>query len=168
MHRGWSAATLEEIARTAGVTKGALYHHFTDKAALLRALYEGQEQLVVERLVGVVAGIDDPLEALRTGCHEFLRACQDPVFRRVVLVEAPAVLGWAEWRALDARYGFGLLHAAVDAAVAAGRLQPLPTEQLSHLLLAARMEAALLSAREDGDATDAIETFDALLNGVSR
>ena len=96
--RGWAATTIDEVVRAAGVTKGALYHHFRDKTDVLRAVYEEQEQRSIDGLLAIGAQHDDPLDALRAGCRGFLTACLDPTFRRIALVEAPAGLGWEEWR----------------------------------------------------------------------
>jgi AcrR family transcriptional regulator len=167
--RGWAATSVDEVVRAAGVTKGALYHHFRDKTALLRAVYEEQEQASIERLLGLVGDTDDPLDQLRLGSRAFLTACLDPTFRRIALVEAPAGLGWDEWREIDARYGFGLLRAGVEAAMDAGRLRRMPVDGIAHLLLAALSEAALLLGRADDPEAafaEIADTFDALLDGL--
>jgi AcrR family transcriptional regulator len=167
--RGWAATSVEGVVRTAGVTKGALYHHFRDKTDLLRAVYEQQEQRSIEHLVTGVDPDADPFDALRAGCRAFLTECLDPPFRRIALVEAPAGLGWEEWRAIDARYGFGLLRAGVEAAIAAGRMRPMPVDQTAHLLLAAVSEAALLlgqSSDPEADFDEIAGAFDALLDGL--
>ena len=131
------------------MTKGALYHHFRDKTDLLRAVYEEQEQQSIDGLLALGCEHADPLDALRAGCRAFLTACLDPTFRRIALVEAPAALGWEEWREIDARYGFGLLRAGVEAAMDAGRLRRMPVDHVAHLLLAALSEAALLLGRAE-------------------
>jgi AcrR family transcriptional regulator len=167
--RGWAGTPLDDVARAAGVTKGAVYHHFSDKVHLLRAVYEDQEQQSLEGFAATAAEHDDPLDALRAGCHAFLTTCLDPTFRRIALIEAPAALGWEEWRAIDARYGFGLLRAGVEAAMDARRLRRLPVDHVAHLLLAALIEAALLVGRADNpfDTRNEIAlAFDALLDGL--
>lgn len=167
--RGWAATSIDEVVSTAGVTKGALYHHFRDKSDVLRAVYEEQEQRSIEGLVAIGGEHTDPLDALRAGCRAFLTACLDPTFRKIALVEAPAALGWEEWREIDARYGFGLLLAGVDAAMDGGRLRRMPVENVAHLLLAALSEAALLIGRSEKPEADFDEiagAFDALLDGL--
>ena len=167
--RGWAATTIDEIVRAAGVTKGALYHHFRDKTDVLRAVYEEQEQRSIDGLLAVSAEHDDPLDALRAGCRGFLTACLDPTFRRIALVEAPAGLGWEEWRAIDARYGFGLLRAGVEVSMRAGRVRRMPLDLVAHMLLAALSEAALLLGRaEDPEASldELAGAFDALIDGL--
>jgi len=167
--RGWAATTVDEIVRAAGVTKGALYHHFRDKTDVLRAVYEEQEARSIELLLSIPIETDDPLDLLRLGCRAFLTECLDPTFRRIALVEAPAALGWEEWRAIDARYGFGLLRAGVANAMEAGRIRRLPLDRVAHLLLAALLEAALLLGGEDDPAAvfdEVADTLDALLDGL--
>jgi AcrR family transcriptional regulator len=167
--KGWAGTSVDEVVRTAEVTKGALYHHFRDKTDLLRAVYEEQEQASVERLLGLAGSVTDPLDQLRAGSRAFLDACLDPTFRRIALVEAPAGLGWEEWREIDARYGFGLLRGAVEAAMDAGRMRRMPVDQVAHLLLAALSEAALLLGQSADPAADFDEiaaAFDALVDGL--
>jgi AcrR family transcriptional regulator len=168
--QGWAATSVDEVARTAGVTKGALYHHFRDKTDLLRAVYEDQEAASIARLTSVAVEGMDPLDILRAGCRKFLEECLDPTFRRIALVEAPAGLGWEEWREIDARYGFGLLKLGVTGAMDAGRLRPLPVDFVAHLLLAALSEAALLlgqSSDPEADFDEIASSFDALLDGLA-
>lgn len=168
--RGWAPTSVDEVVRAAGVTKGALYHHFRDKTDLLRAVYEEQEQRSIEGLLEIGTQHPDPLDALRAGSRAFLTSCLDPMFRRIALVEAPAGLGWEEWREIDARYGFGLLQAGVVAAMDAGRLRRMPVGHLAHLLLAALSEAALLLGQAEDPAAELDEiaaAFDALLDGLA-
>jgi AcrR family transcriptional regulator len=169
--RGFAATSIDEVVRTAGVTKGALYHHFRDKTDLLRAVYEEQEQLSIDGLLALGAQHADPLDALRAGCRAFLTACLDPTFRRIALVEAPAALGWEEWREIDGRYGFGLLRTGVEVAMDAGRLRRMPVDNVSHLLLAALSEAALLLGRAEDPASvfdEVAAAFDALITGLEQ
>lgn len=132
--------------RRAGVTRGALYHHFAGKDDLFRAVFEEVEQEVTERVARAAASTPEPLDALRRGCREFLDAALDPAVQRIVLVDAPAVLGWSTWRELEARYGLGLTTMGLQAAMDAGAIARQPLEPLAHMLLASLNEAALLVA----------------------
>src|SRR5262245_66322463 len=76
--RGYAGVGTEEIVRRAGVTRGALYHHFADKRELFRAVHEGLERQVTEGIAARVAGHSDPLEAMVTGLRAYLDACTDP------------------------------------------------------------------------------------------
>src|SRR5712692_3347542 len=91
--RGFEATSLEELARHAGVSKGALYHHFPDKSEVLAAAYEDLERELSTRIAAVASGYNDPIDALKAGCQTFLEACRDPAIRRLALVDAPAGLG---------------------------------------------------------------------------
>ena len=133
--------------RAAGVTRGALYHHFADKQ-LFEAVYEQVEQQLVEQIASsALAQASDPLEALRVGARAFLDACEDPAVERIALVDAPSVLGWERWREIGLRYGFGLVQATVQAAIDEGLIEQQPATPLAHLLLGAIDEGALLIAR---------------------
>jgi AcrR family transcriptional regulator len=148
--RGFDSTGIEDIVREAGVSKGAMYHHYTDKVEVLAAVYEQIEQHLSARLLAVASKQADPLSALRAGAHEFLDACLDPVVRRIALVEAPAALGWERWRAIDARYGFGLLLTGLRAAADERQVRAENLEERAHLLLASLMEASLMvGASED-------------------
>jgi len=146
---GYDATSLEALTMRAGVSKGALYHHYADKSDVLAAAYEDLEHELSERLVTVASGSADPVEALRAGCHEFLDACRDPAIRRLALVDAPAHLGWERWREIDAQYGLGLLRVGLQAIADSGRGVQDQIDERAHLLLAALMEGSLLIAQAE-------------------
>jgi AcrR family transcriptional regulator len=149
--RGYAGVGTEEIVRRARVTRGALYHHFRDKKDLFRAVHEQLEGELVDALGRQLAAgpADDPIALLRTGVRAFLDHCLDPALARVALVDAPSVLGWAEWRAVDAKYGLGLVMAGLQGAMAAGAIREQPVKPLAHLLLGALGEAGMLIANAD-------------------
>ncbi len=168
--RGFAGAGREEIVRRAGVTRGALYHHFAGKEDLFRAVFEEVEREVTERVAKAAVSTSDPLAALRRGCQEFLDAPLDPAVQRIVLVDAPAVLGWSTWRELEARYGLGLTTMGLQAAMDADAIERQPLEPLAHMLLASLNEAALLVAgADDPNATRAEvgQVVDHLLDRLS-
>lgn len=148
--RGYGGVGTEEIVRAAGVTRGALYHHFSGKRELFRAVYEEVERQLVEQIAqSAIASASDPLAALHAGAQAFLDACEDPAVQRIALLDAPAVLGWEQWREIGMSYGFGLVEATLQAAVDAGLIEPQPVRPLAHLLLGAIDEGAMLVARAD-------------------
>jgi AcrR family transcriptional regulator len=147
--RGYAGVGTEEIVRRARVTRGALYHHFRDKKDLFRAVHEQVERELVESLGQRIAGIEDARELLATGIGSFLDACTDPALAQISLIDAPSVLGWAEWREIDARYGMGLVQLGLEAAMDQGVMPRQNPEPLAHLMLAALGEAALLIANAD-------------------
>jgi len=149
--RGYSAVGTEQVVKRARVTRGALYHHFDDKRDLFRAMYEQVETELTERIGAelVARAADDPLEALLEGMESVLDLSLDPDLRQITLVDAPAVLGWSEWRTLGDRYGLGLATAALEMGMEAGELRRQPARPLAHVLLAAMYEAALMVANSD-------------------
>jgi AcrR family transcriptional regulator len=149
--RGYEEVGTEEIVRAAGVTRGALYHHYGDKASLLEAVYNRIEAESTERVARIVLGSDlhSPLEAMKAGIEAFLAECEKPELRQIALHDAPAVLGWERWREIGAANGLGLIEASLAAAVEAGELRPLPVKPTAHLLMGALDEAAMLLARDE-------------------
>jgi AcrR family transcriptional regulator len=163
--RGYTAVATEEIVQAAGVTRGALYHHFAGKLELFEAVYEDVERELVERIAqAAMSGASDPLAALHAGAQAFLDACEDPAVQRIALVDAPSVLGWERWREIGMRYGFGLVQATLAAAIEAGQVDQAPVGPLAHLLLGAIDEGAMLIARAD----DGGETREAVGASVTR
>ncbi len=110
------------------------------------AVCEEAEQELVDRVATVAMTAPDPLAALRRGSEEFLDAVTDPAVQRILLVDAPAVMGWERWREMEARYGLGLVTEALRGVMEAGLMAPAPVEPLGHMLLAALNEAALVVA----------------------
>jgi AcrR family transcriptional regulator len=161
--RGYAEVGTEEIVARARVTRGALYHHFEDKRDLFRAVHERVEDELIARIGAAMGEVTDPWELMLTGTRSFLDACEEPAVKQIALIDAPAVLGWDEWRHIDERYGLGLTRAALRGAVDAGVLRPLPVEPLSHLLLAALSEAALMIAGADDPASTRREVEAALV-----
>jgi AcrR family transcriptional regulator len=163
--RGYAGVGTEEIVRAAGVTRGALYHHFEGKKQLFEAVYEELERELVEGLArSAELQTSDPLEVLRIGALAFLDASEDPAVQRIALLDAPAVLGWARWREIGMRYGLGVVQATLQAAVDAGAIEAQPVEPLAHMLVGAIDEGAMLVAR----ASDGGKTREAVGASVER
>src|SRR3954467_1940764 len=157
--RGYAAVGTEEIVARAKVTRGALYHHFTDKRDLFRAVFERVEGELMERIGARIEATDDPWELMLAGMRSFLDACEEPSVKQIALTDAPSVLGWQEWREIDNRHGLGLTRAALQGAVDAGVLRPIAVEPMAHLFVAALSEAAFVIAHasEPRRARDEVE-----------
>jgi AcrR family transcriptional regulator len=167
--RGYAATSTTEIVERAGVTRGALYHHFAAKEDLFRAVFEQLEDEVTEHVAKEALTSADPLEQLRRGTRAYLDACIDPAVQRVVLLEGPSVLGWQTWQEIEQRYGYGLVVAGVEAAIGAGLIAAQPVEPLAHVLFGALTEAGMVVARaDDSDAARAEmeAAMDRLLDGL--
>jgi AcrR family transcriptional regulator len=163
--RGYEATSIEAVLEAAGVSRGALYHHFADKRALFEAVLEDVEATLAARVHTEAmekADPADPASALRAGCLVWLRLIRDPVTRRIALVDAPAVVGWARWREIDECHWFGPLKAALAEALPPQRLDPTSLDVLAHMLLAALNELAFVMARA-ADPDDAARAGEAAL-----
>jgi AcrR family transcriptional regulator len=147
--RGYAEVGTEEIVTRAKVTRGALYHHFTDKRDLFRAVFERVEGDLMERIGSTMEGADDAWDLMVAGMRAFLDACEEPAVKQISLTDAPAVLGWEEWREIDNRHGLGLTRAALQGAVDAGVLRPIAVEPMAHLFVAALSEAAFVIAHAE-------------------
>jgi AcrR family transcriptional regulator len=171
--RGYAGVGTEEIARAAGVTRGALYHHFDGKRELFEAVYERIEVELAERIAAgaLEANASSPLAAMKAGAEMFLLASTEPETQQIVLLDGPSVLGWDRWREIAGEHGLGLIEATLQAAIEAGQVDSQPVRPLAHVLMGALDEAAMLVARADDAERMRAEvgrTLAALLDGLSR
>jgi AcrR family transcriptional regulator len=143
--RGFHATPAEDIVTRAGVTSGALYHHFRDKRDLFRSALDAAERALAERVARAASSGRDPWERLERGVDEYLRACGEREVRRIILLDGPSVLGWEEWRELDANHHLRPLGAVLALAMRAGLVEKQPVEPVARLLLGALTEAGLAS-----------------------
>ena len=168
--RGYADVTIDDIVGRAGVAKGAFYHHFSSKQALL--------DVVVDELQGEIADElrdnrrDGPLTAgiLADILEEYLRRAAQPARRRLVLVEGPEVLGWERWREIDDRHFAGMTRAGIAAILSSGTA-PAVVDDATRLILGAVMEAALATGRADDPDTTAARygrLLGGLLSGLTR
>ncbi|MCD0450396.1 TetR/AcrR family transcriptional regulator [Actinocorallia sp. API 0066] len=161
--RGYAEVGTEEIVRAAQVSRGALYHQFRDKKALFDAVVEQLEgEVTLQIIEGALAAAADPVEALRAGARAFLDACAAPETERILLLDAPGVLGWARWREIGAHHGLAAVEAALQAAIDAGALPTQPVRPLAHLVLGALDEAALAVAASPDPPTARTQMLTAL------
>ncbi|MCG7595598.1 TetR/AcrR family transcriptional regulator [Mycobacterium sp. PSTR-4-N] len=170
---GFADVSTQEIVAAAGVTRGALYHQFADKAELFAAVYEDVEAELVTQIATRIAEAEpaDHLAAMRIGARLFLDVCSAPAVQRIVLIDAPAVLGWQRWREVGMRYGLGVVEAMLAQAVADGVIPDQPVRPTAHVLLGALDEAALFIARaadQDTAKADMYAVCDRLIDGIAR
>ncbi|ROR72964.1 TetR/AcrR family transcriptional regulator [Bogoriella caseilytica] len=146
--RGFAQVSLDDVAQSAGVTRGAVYHHFGSKQGLFRAVVaQLQAEVAAAVLAAAECAGDDPVAQLRAGSHAFLEATTHPSVARILLIDAPAVIGWQEWRELDAQHSGAHLR---EILVQAGEAQ-VSAEPLAVQLSGAMNEAALWLAQRPGD-----------------
>jgi len=152
--KGYAATSLEDILAPTGLTKGALYHHFANKAAVLEALYVSMEEDLVARIgVAVASAEGDARSQIATALDAFLEASGEPSYVRIVLRDAPTVLGTEKGRAIDQRLGIGMTEALLHALVGDGYLPPFSIPMAARVVLAAVSEVAVtMSTSADPDA----------------
>lgn len=169
--RGYAAVGTEEVVRAAGVTRGALYHQFADKQALFRAVFEELEQEVIATSAERMADhAGDMVAAFKAGCRGWLEACASPLAERIILLDAPAVLGWDLWREIGETHGLGVVKASLEHGMASGALRRAPLEPLAHVMVGALDEAALYVARAEDRAralTETAEIIDRLIDSLA-
>lgn len=149
--RGYAEVGTPEIVTAAGVTRGAMYHQFADKAALFVAVVEAVEQDVMNRMATLVAaaGAATPADAIRAAVDAWLEVSGEPEVRQLVLLDAPSVLGWAGFRDIAQRYSLGMTEQLLSEAIKAGQLARQPVRALAHVLVGALDEAAMVIATAD-------------------
>jgi AcrR family transcriptional regulator len=147
--QGYDGTGTEQIVADARVTRGALYHHFRDKADLFRAVMAEAAGSVAQRLIDeqLASESPSPLAEIRNGVAAFLDVCMDGDFQRIVLVDGPRVLGSDAWEELVERYGRGILEEWLNRCMQAGELAAVPVRALARLLIAMLTEASLAIAR---------------------
>ncbi|MEV0582906.1 TetR/AcrR family transcriptional regulator [Nonomuraea sp. NPDC050310] len=165
---GYAAVSLAQIVTAAGVTKGALYHHFASKADLFRAVLAEVQAEVAREVAQTADAQPDPWSQFVAGCHAFLAASTAPAVQRIMLIDGPAVLGWNEWRTLDEATSARHLAEALTALIDAHLIPPQPVAPLTHLLSGAMNEAALwLASTTTPDALGTTQTaLTRLLNSL--
>ena len=149
--RGYEATSIEAVLEQAGVSRGSLYHHFASKEALFEAVVETVETSVGNATITAWAdaGDPDPVAGLRAGCLTWIRLAGEPTVRRILLLDAPAVLGWRRWREVEEQHALGGIKTVLQAVADEGRLPPPLVDSFSHMLLATINELALMIALAD-------------------
>lgn len=143
---GFRQTSVEDLARTARVTTGALYHHFPTKTAVFEAVFERAHTELMAASMAAAEDATDDLDGLALGFEAFLDAVLQPDLQRILILDGPAVLGPARYTELDERYAFAVIVAALRAATEAGTLQVDDPETVTRLLLGALTRGAMLIA----------------------
>lgn len=166
--KGYSATSTPDIVKAAGVTRGALYHHFADKQALFATVVEEEHALLALTIhQAAEGGIDEtgPVKALVRGGEGFMTAMQDDGRRRILVVDAPAVLGREKVDEIDARHGLRSLIEGVNVALEAGVIRDLPALPLAHMLNAMFDRAA---QAPKGEADAYRKVMKAIIRGLKK
>lgn len=163
---GYTATSLEDVVAAAGVTKGALYHHFSSKRDLFRAVFEQEEGALARASHEAYRRESDPWKGFHAGCMAFLEGSLDPGVQRIVSLDAPAVLGWETVREIEARHSLAMIESGLGQAIERGRIAPRPTGPLAHMLFGALCEGAMTVARSGGDQRAAMREVAAELGSL--
>ncbi len=163
--RGFAATSAEQLVAAAGVTRGALHHHYGDKRGLFLAVLEQVETEATAEISDALAATDpdDVLAGMTVGLACFLEICARPEVLRIVLMDAPTVLGWPAFREFEARHGLGLITDQLQRATDAGLIPAVPVPVLAQLLLSAITEASLIVAHSADPDRARVETQQSLL-----
>ena len=168
---GYEDTSIEAVLAAAGVSRGALYHHFAGKEALFTAAVVAISDRVTVEIAEAIRDCTDPVDAMRTAALAWIDLAGDPVIQRVVLVDAPSVLGWERWRTMDNGQTLGAMKAMLQAVSDTGALPPELVEPFAHMILAALDEIAIVVARAPEPATAVAEghmAVEALLSRLLR
>lgn len=161
--RGYHGSSIDAILDRAGSSKGAFYHHFPDKRAVLEALLSEFEEEGVRRTRDWSAGDSSVLTIMRLSVRNLLTWCTEPYIRQVVLTDALSVLGFARWHEIDDRYTLDVLDGLIERGIATGELRPLPSPRMmARIIIAATNEAALYI----GNAPDAAAALEEAAAGI--
>ncbi|MFC9660539.1 TetR/AcrR family transcriptional regulator [Nocardia sp. NPDC127606] len=168
---GYGAVSTIAVAEAAGVSRGALYHQFGEKRDLFEAVFEDLERSLVEVIATAVAEARaaDPIASLIVGCLAWLQASTATEVRRIALLDAPAVLGWARWREIELRHTIGLVENAMAGAMAAGRIRKQPVRPLALVVVGALDEAAqyLAHSADAGDIVAVRAVIEQIVSGLA-
>ncbi len=169
--RGYAGTSLDEIVAGARVTKGALYHHFSGKQTLFEAVFNDVEAAAATQIRAAVRSSDDPWDKAVGGLRAFLEAVQQPGYRRIVIQDGPAVLGYERFREQGERSTFGIVREIVSSVLAGYRLEPSMTQTFTRVFYGAMSAAgsAVSTARDPARASREVEaaiTF--ILEGLRR
>ncbi len=143
---GFAGTALEDVAADIQATRGAVYHHFTNKQTLFEAVLEQLETDVVERSAAAAAAAPDPWQAAFAALDSFLEDCCDPIYGKVVWQEAPLALGWHRWRECEEKYAYGLIEQLVGALMDNGIFERQPLEPATRITFSMLSAAGLALA----------------------
>ncbi len=165
--RGFTSVSAEELVRAAGLTRGALYHHFAGKQGLFEAVFEDLEARAAARITAAMAARETPWDRASEGIRAFLEICSDPDYREIVLLQGPIALGWQRWRELDQRHLGAILVEGLAALL--GDSGPHPLNLTASAFYGALTELALSMADAEDPAQareEALDLIKAMLTGL--
>ncbi len=153
---GFTASSLQQIAKSAGVTRGALYHHFKNKEDIFLAVFRILQAEMIEKLGRTVSTeIDDGWTGVSAVLSSFLEYSQNEEYQQIVLIEGPGALGWAQWRKVEEEYALGLIGNLIDRLTEKGEIITANRDALASMVMGLTIESSLALAMNDGAYTAA-------------
>jgi AcrR family transcriptional regulator len=146
--QGYEDTSIEDVLTAAGVSRGALYHHFPGKEALFEACYTQIEDRMSAGLLAIVVAAPSATAALSEAALAWIDQAANPVVQRIVLIDAPSVLGWERWR-IQGGQAVGQIKSLLQLVADEGHLTPGLVSPFAHMILAALDETALVIAQAD-------------------
>jgi AcrR family transcriptional regulator len=163
---GYAATSLDAIVKRARVTKGALYHHFSGKQALFEAAFNQVETRAMAQLGKAIDGAGSPWERALDGVQEYIRVCLDPAYQRLVIREAPVVMGIERWREAEEHFSFGIVRSVLERLIEAGEIGDVPVEVTARMMFASLSAGAQIIADASDPKKASAEVFTALIHMI--
>jgi AcrR family transcriptional regulator len=163
---GYAATSLDAIVKRARVTKGALYHHFSGKQALFEAAFNQVETKAMAQLTKAIDGEGSPWERALEGVQEYIKVCLDPTYQRLIIREAPVVMGYERWRECEERFSFGIVRRVLEQLIEAGELGDIPVEVTARMMFASLAAGANIIAEAGDPKKASAEVFTALIHMI--
>jgi len=162
--KGYNKTSIDEVAKNARVTKGALYHHFAKKEVLFEAAYQKQIEELKKFVLATIKDISDPWERTIVGCEAFIKFGIDSKQKRISLQDAISTLGWNAWRQLDSNYTMGLVEEIVSDLIKNQEIKPYSASIAADLIYSLLVEAAMTISRAKGKKKVREETLSIIID----
>jgi AcrR family transcriptional regulator len=163
---GYASTSLDAIVKRARVTKGALYHHFNGKQALFEAAFDQVETRTMDRLRKAIDNGGTPWERALAGLQEYIKVCLDPTYQRLVIREAPVVMGMERWREAEEQFSFGIVRSVLEQLVEAGEVGDIPVEVTARMMFASLSAGATIIAEATDPKKASAEVSTALIHMI--
>nr|WP_042189623.1 TetR/AcrR family transcriptional regulator [Kibdelosporangium sp. MJ126-NF4]CEL18787.1 Transcriptional regulator, TetR family [Kibdelosporangium sp. MJ126-NF4]CTQ96360.1 Transcriptional regulator, TetR family [Kibdelosporangium sp. MJ126-NF4] len=163
---GYAATSLDAIVKRARVTKGALYHHFSGKQALFEAAFDKVSTRATVQLNKAIDGAEAPWERALDGVQEFIKVCLNPTYQRLVIREAPVVMGFERWRESEEHHSYGIVRRVLEQLIEEGEIGDLPVEMTARMMFASLAAGAQIIAEAADPKKASTEVFTVLIHMI--
>ncbi|WP_226951378.1 TetR/AcrR family transcriptional regulator [Rhizobium terrae] len=168
--KGFAEASMDDFTAEAGLTRGALYHHFGDKKGLLQAVIAEMDAEISERLCTISSRSDSAWQGFVDESVAYIEMALEPEIQRIMLLDGPAVLGDpSQWPNQSAC--IRTMAASLQTLIDEGTIRPVDPEAAARLVNGATLSAALwIASAEDPQAASkkAVDAFVTLVSGLLR